>query len=32
VTSSATAERQMTTAQATKSKVLVFFDHMMIRV
>jgi len=29
VTSSATAERQITRAQATKSNVLVFFDHMI---
>lgn len=29
VTLSAIAERQMTTAQVTKSKVLVFFDHMI---
>lgn len=29
VTLSATADRQMTIAQATKSKVLVFLDHMI---
>jgi hypothetical protein len=29
VTLSATAERQMTAAQATKSKFLLFVDHMI---
>ena len=29
VTLSATAERQMAIAQATKSRVLVFLDHMI---